>query len=48
MDARFSKPVMPGDTLTIRMWDQGSGTTHFQTVNQDGVTVIDGGVFKLA
>ena len=23
MDARFSKPVFPGDTLTVRMWDDG-------------------------
>ena len=45
MDARFSKPVMPGDTLTVRMWDDGAGTAIFQTVNQDGVVVIDGGRF---
>ena len=25
MDARFSKPVMPGDTLTVKMWDDGAG-----------------------
>lgn len=45
MDARFSKPVMPGDTLTVRMWDADGGAI-FQTVNQDGVVVIDGGQFK--
>lgn len=44
MDARFSKPVMPGDVLTVRMWKQGDGHI-FQTVNQDGVVVIDGGRF---
>jgi acyl dehydratase len=45
MDVRFSKPVMPGDTLTVRMWDDGPKKAIFQTVNQDGTVVIDGGVF---
>jgi acyl dehydratase len=45
MDARFSKPVMPGDVLTVRMWVDGN-TAIFQTVNQDGVVVIDGGRFE--
>ena len=48
MDARFSKPVMPGDTLTVRMWDDGKGKAIFQTVNQNGVVVIDGGRFEPA
>jgi acyl dehydratase len=45
MDARFSKPVMPGDTLTVRMWKEGKGSAIFQTVTQDGTVVIDGGRF---
>jgi acyl dehydratase len=45
MDVRFSKPVMPGDTLTVKMWDDGAGKAIFQTVNQDGTVVIDGGRF---
>ena len=45
MDVRFSKPVMPGDTLTVKMWDDGPNRAIFQTVNQDGTVVIDGGVF---
>ncbi len=45
MDARFSKPVMPGDTLTVRMFDDGANGFIFQTVNQDNVVVIDGGRF---
>jgi acyl dehydratase len=45
MDARFSKPVMPGDTLTVRMWRDGNGTAIFQTVTQDGTVVIDNGKF---
>src|SRR3954453_2125852 len=48
MDARFSKPVFPGDTLTVKMWDEGSGASIFQTVNQEGVVVIDGGRFQLS
>jgi acyl dehydratase len=42
MDARFSKPVMPGDTLTVNMWVDG-GECTFQTKNQDGDVVIDCG-----
>ena len=45
MDSRFSKPVMPGDTLTVRMWDDGKGRALYQTATQDGTVVIDGGVF---
>jgi acyl dehydratase len=47
MDARFSKPVMPGDDLTIRMWVD-AGTCLFQTANQDGEIVIDQGVARFA
>jgi acyl dehydratase len=45
MDARFSKPVYPGDALTVRMWDDGKGQALFQTATQEGTVVIDGGVF---
>jgi acyl dehydratase len=44
MDARFSKPVFPGDSLTVRMWADGSQSI-FQTVNQNGDVVIDNGLF---
>ncbi|HWE57809.1 MAG TPA: MaoC/PaaZ C-terminal domain-containing protein [Acidimicrobiales bacterium] len=40
--ARFSKPVMPGDALTVSMWVQGDGQALFQTSTDAGV-VIDGG-----
>jgi acyl dehydratase len=48
MDARFSKPVMPGDTLTVKMWEEGAAKALFQTVTQDGTVVIDGGIFEYA
>ncbi|GIT40001.1 MAG: hypothetical protein Ct9H300mP8_11970 [Gammaproteobacteria bacterium] len=44
MNARFSKPVIPGDTLTVSMWVDGSNAL-FRTTNQDGDVVIDQGGF---
>jgi acyl dehydratase len=43
MDARFSKPVMPGDTLTVSMWVDGNQAI-FQTATQNGEVVIDNGL----
>jgi acyl dehydratase len=51
MRARFSKPTMPGDTLTISVWDIGDavpGAYRFRTETQKGETVIDAGLFRLA
>lgn len=51
MRARFSKPTMPGDTLTISVWDIGAeaaGFYRFRTETQRGETVIDAGLFQLA
>ena len=45
MDARFSKPVMPGDDLVVSIWVEG-GQARFQTKNQDGDVVLDQGVFQ--
>jgi|TARA_B110000977_G_scaffold92067_1_gene122070 acyl dehydratase len=45
MNARFSKPVIPGDTLTVSMWVDGREAL-FRTTNQAGDVVIDQGVFK--
>jgi acyl dehydratase len=44
MDARFSSPVMPGEALTVNMWDQGDGRFIFQTCGGDGRVVIDNGL----
>jgi acyl dehydratase len=44
IEGRFSRPVLPGDDLTVSMWvdDDGAGAT-FRTSTGDGNTVIDGG-----
>ena len=49
MRARFSKPTMPGDTLTVSVWDIGTdapGFYRFRTETQRGETVIDAGLFN--
>ncbi|MEZ5238386.1 MAG: MaoC/PaaZ C-terminal domain-containing protein [Microthrixaceae bacterium] len=48
MYGRFSKPVMPGDTLTVEIWgdDDGSGAS-FRTSTGDGSVVVDRGRFGL-
>lgn len=43
MEARFSSPVLPGEALTVKMWDAGDGEAIFQTAGGDGRTVIDAG-----
>jgi acyl dehydratase len=51
MRARFSRPTMPGDTLTISVWDvtdQSPGAYRFRTETQKGEVVIDGGLFRAA
>ena len=51
MRSRFSKPTMPGDTLTVSLWDIGDrakGAYRFRTETQRGETVIDAGLFRLA
>ncbi len=46
MNARFSKPVIPGDTLTISMWED-AGRFLFRTTNQHDDVVIDQGTLTL-
>ncbi|HEV7685889.1 MAG TPA: MaoC/PaaZ C-terminal domain-containing protein, partial [Acidimicrobiia bacterium] len=45
LGGRFSKPVLPGDTLTVSIWVLDDGTAAFRTTNQQGETVIDAGRF---
>ena len=42
MYGRFSKPVWPGDTLTVSIWETDGGAL-FQTTRPDGAVVIDRG-----
>lgn len=42
MEARFSKPVMPGDELTVSIWEEAGGAV-FRTSTSDGSVVIDQG-----
>ena len=46
MEGRFTKPVMPGDTLTVDVWEQGAG---FAFVVKDSANdiVLDRGRFAL-
>jgi hypothetical protein len=47
MSGRFSRPVLPGESLTVSMWRQrGGDTAAFQTTREDGVVVIDRGLFQ--
>jgi acyl dehydratase len=44
MSGRFSRPVLPGEPLTVSVWRQDDGETAlFQTTKTDGTVVIDRG-----
>lgn len=45
IEGRFTKPVLPGQRLTVRTWHLDEGTA-FQTVNDSGEVVLDRGLFK--
>ena len=45
---RFSKPVLPGDTLLVKMWNEGNGKVVFTTsVKSTGKVVINNAVFHM-
>jgi acyl dehydratase len=48
MSGRFTRPVLPGDTLTVSIWlpSEGGDTARFQTSGQDGAVVIDRGLMR--
>lgn len=47
IEGRFSSPVMPGDTLTVRVWRTGEGEAVFTTSVGDRV-VIDQGLARFS
>jgi acyl dehydratase len=46
MSGRFSRPVLPGQTLTISIWVDADGEARFQTATEDGTVVIDHGLTR--
>jgi acyl dehydratase len=47
MSGRFSRPVLPGETLVVSIWAAEDGTSQFQTAKEDGTVVIDRGIVKV-
>ncbi|HVF52898.1 MAG TPA: MaoC/PaaZ C-terminal domain-containing protein [Actinomycetota bacterium] len=51
LSVRLSKPVLPGQELTTKLWKSGSegGETYaFETYNPDGAAVIKNGLIEIA
>lgn len=46
MSGRFSRPVLPGETLVVSIWAGEDGTAQFQTAKEDGTIVIDRGTLR--
>ncbi len=47
MSGRFSRPVLPGESLVISIWAGDDGTALFQTAKEDGTVVIDRGILQV-
>jgi len=43
MEGRFSSPVFPGESLTVKVWVSEPGEAVFQTSGDDGRIVLDAG-----
>jgi acyl dehydratase len=43
MEARFARPVFPGQALTVKVWKTGPGEALYTTENDDGEVVISEG-----
>lgn len=44
---RFSKPVLPGEDVTTRIWDKGDGTFAFESTSSSGDVVIKDGLAEI-
>lgn len=47
MQGRFTRPVLPGDTLTVQAWKEADGI-RFRTLAEGGQPVLDQGLIELA
>jgi acyl dehydratase len=45
---RFSRPVLPGQELTTKLWKTGEGAYGFETYNPKGSAVIKAGVVEVS
>jgi acyl dehydratase len=43
MSGRFSKPVFPGESLTVSIWRRDGGNAIFRATKADGTVVLDRG-----
>jgi acyl dehydratase len=46
MSGRFSRPVLPGESLVVSIWVGEDQNAQFQTAKEDGTVVIDRGTAK--
>jgi acyl dehydratase len=46
VEGRFSAPVLPGDALTVSIWETGTGEAVFNTATHEGTVVIDQGLCR--
>ena len=48
MEARFSAPVYPGESIRTEMWRDGNVVSFRSTVPARGVTVLNNGRAEIA